>query len=145
MPARQADTGDPENFLGIFYHSSNLGATNTSFYNNPEVDKLLNQANEETDVAKRTALFNQAENIVVDEAPTLFISHAKQAKPPLNYATVGAGALQHLSMEFAKQRFGFDAIHVPYRQTGQSVTDLAAGHVDVGFVEAGASIPLIKS
>jgi tripartite-type tricarboxylate transporter receptor subunit TctC len=62
----------------------------------------------------------------------------------LNYATVGAGALQHLSMEFAKQRFGFEAVHVPYRQTGQSVTDLAAGHVDVGFVEAGASIPLIK-
>ncbi len=73
-----------------------------------------------------------------------FINHAKQANPPLKYATVGAGALQHLSMEFAKQRFGFDAIHVPYRQTGQSVTDLAAGHVDVGFVEAGASIPLIK-
>ena len=47
-------------------------------------------------------------------------------------------------MEFAKQRFDFEAIHVPYRQTGQSVTDLAAGHVDVGFVEAGASIPLIK-
>ena len=56
----------------------------------------------------------------------------------------GAGALQHLSMEFAKQRFGFDATHVPYRDTGQSVTDLAAGHVAVGFVEAGASIPLIK-
>jgi len=73
-----------------------------------------------------------------------FIKHAKEAKPPLNYATVGAGALQHLSMEFAKQRFGFGAIHVPYRQTGKSVTDLAAGHVDVGFVEAGASIPLIK-
>jgi tripartite-type tricarboxylate transporter receptor subunit TctC len=73
-----------------------------------------------------------------------FIAHAKTAKPPLNYATVGAGALQHLSMEFAKQRFEFDAVHVPYRQTGQSVTDLAAGHVDVGFVEAGASIPLIK-
>src|SRR3954453_8770830 len=73
-----------------------------------------------------------------------FIKHAKEAKPPLNYATVGAGALQHLSMEFAKQRFDFDAVHVPYRQTGQSVTDLAAGHVDVGFVEAGASIPLIK-
>jgi tripartite-type tricarboxylate transporter receptor subunit TctC len=73
-----------------------------------------------------------------------FIKHANVAKPPLNYATVGAGTLQHLSMEFAKQRFDFDAIHVPYRQTGQSVTDLAAGHVDVGFVEAGASIPLIK-
>ena len=73
-----------------------------------------------------------------------FIKHATQADPPLKYASVGAGALQHLSMEFAKQRFKFDAVHVPYRQTGQSVTDLAAGHVDVGFVEAGASIPLIK-
>ncbi len=73
-----------------------------------------------------------------------FINHAKTANPPLKYATVGAGALQHLSMEFAKQRFAFDAIHVPYRQTGQSVTDMVAGHVDVGFVEAGASIPLIK-
>jgi tripartite-type tricarboxylate transporter receptor subunit TctC len=34
--------------------------------------------------------------------------------------------------------------HVPYRNTGQSVADLAAGHVALGFVEAGASIPLIK-
>jgi tripartite-type tricarboxylate transporter receptor subunit TctC len=73
-----------------------------------------------------------------------FIKLAKESKPLLNYASVGAGALQHLSMEFAKKRFGFDATHVPYRATGQSVTDLAAGHVAVGFVEAGASIPLIK-
>ena len=33
---------------------------------------------------------------------------------------------------------------MPYRNTGQSVTDIAAGHVALGFVEAGASIPLIK-
>jgi tripartite-type tricarboxylate transporter receptor subunit TctC len=73
-----------------------------------------------------------------------FIKLAKESKPPINYASVGAGALQHLSMEFAKQRFSFDATHVPYRNTGQSVADLAAGHVNAGFVEAGASIPLIK-
>jgi tripartite-type tricarboxylate transporter receptor subunit TctC len=73
-----------------------------------------------------------------------FIQHAKAANPPLNYASVGAGAFQHISMEFAKQRFGFNATHVPYKNTGQSVTDLAAGHVDTGFVEAGASIPLIR-
>lgn len=73
-----------------------------------------------------------------------FIEYAKKANPPLKYASVGAGAFQHISMEFAKQRFGFDATHVPYRQTGQSVTDLVAGHVDTGFVEAGASIPVIR-
>jgi tripartite-type tricarboxylate transporter receptor subunit TctC len=43
-----------------------------------------------------------------------------------------------------KQRFGFEATHVPYRSTPQSVTDIAAGHVSMGFAEAGASVPLIK-
>ena len=73
-----------------------------------------------------------------------FISHAKQANPPLSYVSVGAGGFQHIAMEFAKQRFGFEANHVPYRNTGQSVADLIAGHVQTGFVEAGASIPAIK-
>lgn len=73
-----------------------------------------------------------------------FIAYAKQAKPPLTYASVGAGAFQHISMEFAKSRFNFEATHVPYRNTGQSVTDMIAGHVATGFVEAGASIPAIK-
>jgi tripartite-type tricarboxylate transporter receptor subunit TctC len=70
---------------------------------------------------------------------------AKESNPPLNYASVGAGGLQHLSMEFTKNRFGLDMTHVPYRATGQQVTDIAAGHVSLGFVEAGASIPLIQN
>lgn len=74
----QADTGDPENFLGVFFHSANMGGINTSFYNVPEVDQMLNQANEETDVAKRKAIFNQAEKKIVEDAPWLFISHMKQ-------------------------------------------------------------------
>jgi tripartite-type tricarboxylate transporter receptor subunit TctC len=73
-----------------------------------------------------------------------YIAHAKERKPPMDYVSVGAGGFQHISMEFAKQRFGFDANHVPYRNTGQSVADLIAGHVHTGFVEAGASIPSIK-
>jgi tripartite-type tricarboxylate transporter receptor subunit TctC len=81
--------------------------------------------------------------IPVTTVPEL-LKHAKEAKPPLNYASVGAGGLQHLSMEFTKNRFGLEMTHVPYRNTGQSVSDLAAGHVALGFVEAGASIPLIN-
>src|SRR5689334_22983950 len=73
-----------------------------------------------------------------------FIAYAKQSNPPLTYASVGAGGFQHITMEFAKQRFGFEANHVPYRNTGQSIADLIAGHVATGFVEAGASIPAIK-
>jgi peptide/nickel transport system substrate-binding protein len=74
----QADTGDPENFLGVFFNSVNKGGVNTSFYGVPAVDQLLNQANEETDIAKRKDLFNQAERMIVDDAPWLFIGHMKQ-------------------------------------------------------------------
>ncbi len=73
-----------------------------------------------------------------------FVDLAKKSKPPLTYATLGAGAIQHLCMEYAKNRFGFDATMVPYKNTGQSVTDIATGEVKSGFVEAGASLPLIK-
>ncbi len=73
-----------------------------------------------------------------------FLKFAKEAKPPLNYASVGAGTLQHLSMEFTKNTFGLEMTHVPYRATPQSVQDIAAGHVKAAFSEAGATIPLVK-
>jgi tripartite-type tricarboxylate transporter receptor subunit TctC len=73
-----------------------------------------------------------------------FVKYAKEAKPALTYTSLGAGGIQHLTMEYAKQRLGFEATNVPYRNTGQSVSDIAAGHVAMGFVEAGASLPLIK-
>jgi tripartite-type tricarboxylate transporter receptor subunit TctC len=73
-----------------------------------------------------------------------FVEVARKANPPLTYASVGTGSVQHMSMEFAKKRLGFDATHVPYRSTPQSVTDLMGGHVAASFLEAGLSIPLIK-
>jgi len=69
---------------------------------------------------------------------------ARKANPPLSYASIGAGSVQHMSMEFAKKRLGFDATHVPYRSTPQSVTDLIGGHVAASFLEAGLSMLLIK-
>jgi tripartite-type tricarboxylate transporter receptor subunit TctC len=73
-----------------------------------------------------------------------FISYAKQANPPLTYSSPGHGVAQHLAMEFLKQKFGLQMTHVPYRNTGQSITDIAAGHVSAGFAETGASVPLIR-
>ena len=43
-----------------------------------------------------------------------------------------------------KQRFGIDIAHVPYRNSPQSIADVAAGHVAMAFAEAGASLPLIR-
>ena len=43
-----------------------------------------------------------------------------------------------------KNQFGLEITHVPYRSTPQSIQDIAAGHIALGWAEAGASIPLIK-
>ncbi len=72
------------------------------------------------------------------------IKYMKESKNPLTYVTPGAGNMQHLATEYMKQIFGVEATHVPYRNTPQSILDIVAGHVNFGFVEAGASIPLIK-
>jgi tripartite-type tricarboxylate transporter receptor subunit TctC len=79
----------------------------------------------------------------VHSVPEL-IKYAKESATPLSYSSPGAGVAQHLSIEFLKQRFGVDMTHVPYRNTPQSITDIAAGHVALGFVEAGAGLPLIR-
>lgn len=73
-----------------------------------------------------------------------FIELAKKANPPLSYASIGTGSVQHMSMEFAKQRLGFEANHVPYRSTPDSANDLMGGRVAASFLEAGLSIPLVK-
>lgn len=72
------------------------------------------------------------------------IKLAKERSDPLSYSSPGAGVAQHLSMEYLKQRFGVNMTHVPYRSTPQSISDIVAGHVSLGFVEAGASLPLIR-
>ena len=72
------------------------------------------------------------------------IKLAKDSKTPLTYSSPGAGVAQHLSMEYMKKRFGLEITHVPYKSTPQSIADIAAGHVNLGFAEAGASLPLIR-
>jgi tripartite-type tricarboxylate transporter receptor subunit TctC len=72
------------------------------------------------------------------------IKLAKERTDPLSYSTPGAGVAQHLSMEYLKQRFEVNMTHVPYRSTPQSIADIVAGHVQLGFAEAGASLPLIR-
>jgi len=79
----------------------------------------------------------------VKSVPDL-IGYVKANQGKLGYSSPGAGVAQHLSMEYMKSQFGLEITHVPYRATPQSIQDIAAGHVALGWVEAGASIPLIR-
>jgi oligopeptide transport system substrate-binding protein len=68
-----ADYPDPENFADVLFHSG--AQQNTGHYSNPALDGILDQARTEQDVSKRIQLYQQAEQIIVQDAPMLFISH----------------------------------------------------------------------
>jgi len=73
-----------------------------------------------------------------------FITYAKERPGQLSYSSSGISGAPHLTAELLKQKFGFDMAHVPYRNSPQSIADVAAGHVVASVAEAGASLPLIK-
>lgn len=69
-----ADYPDPENFADVLFHS---GSTqNNGNYSNPELDALLEQARVEQDVGTRISMYQQAEQIIVSDAPVLFTTHS---------------------------------------------------------------------
>jgi tripartite-type tricarboxylate transporter receptor subunit TctC len=82
-------------------------------------------------------------DLPVRSVPEL-IKYAKEAKSPVTFASTGIGTGLHLAGEYMKQRFGLNMTHVPYRNTGQSLADIVAGHVQMSFAEAGATLPLIR-
>lgn len=65
---------------GLFpmFHSSNAGAPgNRSFLNNAEIDELLQAAREESDPEKRLQLYKDAQNLLAEEAPVVYLYHSE--------------------------------------------------------------------
>ena len=72
-----ANWGDPVIGVHRIYLSSNIRPivwTNTQSYRNPEVDRLLEAAGSEMDLAKREADYAAFQKIVTDELPIYFIN-----------------------------------------------------------------------
>ncbi|MBI3739626.1 MAG: peptide ABC transporter substrate-binding protein [Chloroflexi bacterium] len=69
-----ADYPDPENFADVLFHTGS--EQNTGGYSNPELDKLLEAARVEQDVTKRIQMYQQAEQMIVNDAPVLFTEHS---------------------------------------------------------------------
>jgi ABC-type transport system substrate-binding protein len=70
-----ADYPDPQNFLEIKFHSES--ANNETLYENAEVDGLLERARTEVDEAERFKLYQEAEEIIVEDAPWIPLYHGK--------------------------------------------------------------------
>ncbi|MEE8386592.1 MAG: peptide ABC transporter substrate-binding protein, partial [Dehalococcoidia bacterium] len=70
-----ADYVDPQNFLDIKFHSAS--GNNETLYSNPEVDALLEEARTEQDQARRLELYQQVEEIIVQDTAWIPLFHGK--------------------------------------------------------------------
>jgi ABC-type transport system substrate-binding protein len=69
---------DPVDMLGGNFDGrtiKNDSAFNFAFYNNPEVNRLLDLAAPEVELSKRYALYHQVEELIVRDAPWVFLGH----------------------------------------------------------------------
>ncbi|MEP7137201.1 MAG: peptide ABC transporter substrate-binding protein [Chloroflexota bacterium] len=69
-----ADYPDPENFADVLFHTGSK--QNNGGYSNPQLDTLLEAARTERDVTKRIEMYQQAEQMLVDDAAALFTIHS---------------------------------------------------------------------
>ena len=74
-----------------------------------------------------------------------FIASAKANPGKVNVASPGVGTSVHLAAELFKMMTGVDMVHVAYKGSAPSLTDLLGGQVQVSFATMPASIEFIRS
>jgi tripartite-type tricarboxylate transporter receptor subunit TctC len=74
-----------------------------------------------------------------------FIAYAKANPGKINVASPGVGTSVHLSAELFKMMTGVDMVHVAYKGSAPSLTDLIGGQVQVSFATMPASIGFIRT
>lgn len=72
-----------------------------------------------------------------------FVEHAKTA--PLRFASSGQGSGQHLAAEQFMLLTGTKMTHIPYKGSGQAITDLLSGQVELNFESPPNTLQHIKA
>lgn len=71
------------------------------------------------------------------------VAYAKAHRGAINYSSPGNGSVSHLAMTELMRRTGIAMTHVPYPGAAKSLTDLAAGEVQVSFDAYAAAQPFL--
>jgi tripartite-type tricarboxylate transporter receptor subunit TctC len=73
------------------------------------------------------------------------IAYARANPGKLNYSSGGNGSAAHLAMEYFKLQTKTDIVHVPYKGTAPSITDLIAGQVSLTMTGAPVVMPHVQA
>jgi tripartite-type tricarboxylate transporter receptor subunit TctC len=72
------------------------------------------------------------------------IKYAKANPGKLTFASSGVGSIQHIAGEAFKLAAGVDLLHVPFKGTGEALSALMSGDVDMTFSSTGSALPQVK-
>lgn len=71
---------------------------------------------------------------------------ALRAKPgQYSYASPGSGSGHHLLIEMLKAQENLQATHIPYKGSGQPLTDVMNGRVDFMFIDVSIGLPQVQA
>ena len=68
--------GDPDYFFGSLLHGDSIGGENRTYWENEEVNSLLDQARLSPDQDERARLYKEAQVIIHDEVPVVNLVHS---------------------------------------------------------------------
>ncbi|WP_207539049.1 Bug family tripartite tricarboxylate transporter substrate binding protein [Sabulicella rubraurantiaca] len=74
-----------------------------------------------------------------------FLAHARANPGKLNYSSSGVATQQHLAAELLSSQAGLSMVHVPFRGTGQAVTEVLAGRIDIAMDTLPTYLPHIRA
>lgn len=132
----------PDGYTMVMGSSSNFGV-NPSLYRNLAFDPIRD--------FEPVTLVSLAPNTLVVH-PSLsahsvqeLVALAKAKPGTLNFASSGTGGSPHLAGELFKMVTETEITHIPYKGTGQALSDLVAGQVQMSFGTVLALLPHIKA
>ena len=73
------------------------------------------------------------------------VAYAKRQPDVLNFSSSSSGGLPHLAGELFASAIGAKMVHVPYKGSAASISDVMAGQVQMTFEAAAAGMQHVKS
>ena len=70
------DNGDPDNFIYVLLDEDNIGSNNYTYFKNDAMHDLFIAAQSEIDEDKRIELYEEAQEIIHEEAPWVPLAHS---------------------------------------------------------------------
>ena len=140
IATKAVSMAEPDGYTLLFGNTATF-AVGPSVYANIGYDPIKQFA--------AIALFSTSTNLLVvdpklpvQSVPEL-IAHAKAHPGKINFASPGYGTPPHMIGEMFKLRAGIDIVHVPYKGTAASITDIMASQVQLAFENPSVLVQLV--